>query len=358
MPRSRIVPSPHSLLLASLIGFALTTTAAAHAGPAITKATAVATKDNAVVKLDGAIDGGVQIPLDWASKSNVACFPATKNDHFDGNHVAFETALPPQSEMVIRLIPKDPKADLSLYAYQVSTTSKDLPPNVPSATSCEASYGTKNLNAPYNPGGTETVKLNATTNPYRVVIGVAGAQKLKKGSFTLEVELKVAAAAPTGKLTSAKAIQAKENATVKLEGTIDPGAKIALDWAAKSSVACFPATKNDHFDGNHVVFETAIPPYSDLMIRLVPKDPTLDLSLYALELGTTSKELPPDVNSAVTCEASYGTKKLSEPYNPGQPEAVKINALKNPYRVLIGVAGVKKIDKGAFTLEVEHKAKK
>ncbi len=317
----------------------------------------IRTQDNATVKVDGSIDAGTAIALDWASNSSVACFPGTKNTHFDGKHVFFETSLPPHSEMFIRLIPKDRKTDLSLYAYQTGTSSTDLPPNVSSVTSCEASYGTKSIDAPYNPGATESVRLNATTNPYKVIIGVAGAQKLAKGSFTLEVELKVSAAAPTGKVAFAAPLPSKENGVVSVDGAIDGGTQIALDWASKSSMACFPATKNEHFDGNHVLFETSIPPYSDMSIRLLPKETVTDLSLYAMELGTTSKDLPPDVTSAVTCEASYGTKNTAAPYNPGATETVKMNALKNPYRVLIGVAGVKKITKGSFKLEVELKKK-
>jgi len=341
---------------AAVAVFAVAAAAQADAPSKASRATPIKLEDaSGSASISGALEDGAPVALDWAAKSSMACFPATQNEHFDGNHVFFETSMPPKSEMTIRLVPSDQSSDLSLYAYQVSATAKEvpLPPSVHTATSCEASYGTKNRSQPFNPGAPESVKLTATTNGYRVVIGVAGAKKLGKAKFSLEVNLKTSAASPTTKVAEATKLETPDGTPSKVEGSIDSGTPIALEWAAKSSVACFPATKNEHFSGNHVVYEASIPAYSEMKIRLVPKDPTLDLSLYALEVGTTNKDLPPDVGQAVSCEASYGTKKLSEPYNPGQPESVKLTALKNPYRVLIGVAGAQKVQKGAFSLEVE-----
>jgi hypothetical protein len=323
----------------------------------ITKATKVTAKPNGAVEVNGSLNGGTQIALAWAANSSVACFPATQNDQFDGNHVAFETAIPAHAEMTITATPKDSSTDISLYAYMMGTTGNYLPPNVPTALSCEASYGTKNYKNPYNPGQPETVKLNAIAHPYKVIIGVAGAKKLTSGSFTLKIELKVAASEPTGKLTQATKVGSKPNGTVQVSGALNGGTQIALSWASNSSVACFPATKNDHFDGNHVAFETTIPAHSEMTITATPTSSSTDISLYAYEMGTSSSYLPPDVPTALSCEASYGTNSYSSPYNPGKPETVKLNAIAHPYKVIIGVAGARKTTSGSFKLQIQLKTK-
>lgn len=332
-------------------------TAKAGSTGVIKSATKLTAKPGATIKAAGRIDGGNPIALGWAAHSDVACWPTTRDEHFDGNHVLYEVQLPPRSEMFIKLIPKDPKLDLSLYAYSVGTTTTALPPKVNGAVSCEASYGTKSRAAPYNPGKPEEVRLNAIKNPYRVYIGVAGAKGVTKGGYDLEVELRTAAAEPTAVVSKATPIETRANGTVKVDGKIDGGPQIALGWAARSDVACWPTTRNAHFDGAHALFSTRIPPHSEMFIKLVPKDPKLDLSLYAYSVGTSTTALPPKVTRAVSCEASYGTKSMAKPYNPGGPEQVRLNAIRNPYNVFIGVAGAQKVTKGSFTLEVELKTK-
>ncbi len=323
----------------------------------VKKATRIKLKPNGTVKKTGKLDGGPQIALSWASESDIACWPSIRDQHFNGAHQVYVTDLPPKSEMFIKLIPKNPKLDLSLYAYSVGTKTKALPPKVISTVSCEASFGTKSRSKPYNPGKPENVRLNAIRNPYRVYIGVAGAQGVKKGAYELQIELKTAAAAPTGKVKKATPIKTKANGTVNVKGKIDGGPQIALSWAARSDVACWPTTRNQHFDGAHALFATEIPPHSEMFIKLIPKNPKLDLSLYAYSVGTSSHNLPPKVNRAVSCEASYGSKSMAKPYNPGKPEKVRLNAIRNPYNVFIGVAGAQKVMKGSFTLEVELKTK-
>ena len=56
--------------------------------------------------------------------------------------------------------------------------------------SCEAGYDAQRDS---NPGVSETVTLDAATNAYNVVIGVAGAKGVKSGGYTLKVELTSAA---------------------------------------------------------------------------------------------------------------------------------------------------------------------
>lgn len=328
--------------VALLLGHAST----ASADPTVKQITA---KAGAVVKATGKLETGSAVELGWAANSSVACFPATRFDHFSGHHVFFRTQLPAASVLKIRAVPKKSTVDVSLYAYSGPTT---LPPSVTGVVSCEASYGTKQMSSPYNPGVTEAVELNATTNPYDVIIGVAGAQELKAGDFTLELELTTAAAAPTGKIKSATTIVAEPSKTVSAGGNLSAGTEIALAWAANSNVGCFPATANDHFSGNHVVFTFDLPRYTTATIEVTPKDPKLDVSLYAYSVGPSFPALPPDVASVTSCEASYGTKNINNRYNPGGAEKVELVAINNPYKAYIGVAGAQGAKQGEFEVKV------
>lgn len=313
---------------------------------------AVTLKNGKTVTVSGNLFQGSTVDLKFATSSQVACFPANLNDHYDGRHLLFTTELPPESVLDIEAIPSKSDVDISLYAYTMGTTSNYLPPNVPRAVSCESSQGTNKRSERYNPGGAEKVSLNAIRNPYKVVIGVAGAQKLEKGAFTLKLTLVTKAAAPTGKITKATAITLQKGKTAKVSGKLDGGAQVDLDFAQKSQTACFVGTQFSHFDGNQVAYVVDLPKQSNLDIKAIPSDKNLDISLYAYSMGTTNDYLPPNVPSAVSCEASFGTNKYSQPYNPGGAEDVRLNAINNPYKVVIVVAGAQKVTKGSFSLEV------
>lgn len=327
----------------------LTALAVHAAAPAAKK---VKLKPNGVTTVKGNLNQGSTLNLGWATKSSVACFPSVQNKHFDGKHVMYTVDLPAKSVLKIQAKPKDAKTDVSLWAYSVGTTNNTLPPSISSVVSCEASYGSRSLSKPFNPGKTESVELNAINNPYRVVIGVAGAKKTGSGGFTLKMDLETAAPPKAGKIAKATPIKAVSGKTVKTTGKIDGGTEIDLAWAANSSVACFPATKNDHFNGKHVAYSFSLPKYTTATVELIPKKKDVDLSLYAYSMGTTRSDLPPDVPSVVSCEASYGTRSISSPYNPGGSEKIELVAINNPYNAIIGVAGAQGIKKGDFELKV------
>jgi len=81
----------------------------------------------------------------------------------------------------------------------------------------------------------------------------------------------------------------------------------------------------------------------------------VDLSLYAYSTGASgAPRLPPDITTAVSCEASYryGETNYNVDQNPGKLEKVNLNAIANPYNVVIGVAGPRKATRGSFTLKV------
>lgn len=342
-------------LAASLCALVLGVVSLQTAAAGAPKAQAVTVASGKLASVKGKLASGNPVDLAFAAKSSMACWPAPKNEHFSGNHVFFTTALPAKSVMKIKARPTKLDADISLYAYQVGVGDTTLPPAISSAVACEASYGSNSISAPYNPGAEEKVELNATTNAYNVVIGVAGAQGLKKGDFTLEIDLVTAAPPPTGVITAATPISVASGKTSSVEGKINKGVQIDLTWAANSSVACFPATSFDQFDGSHVMYQFDLPKYTTATVELIPKAATLDLNLYAYSVGATSTVLPPNVPSCVTCEASYGTNSISNRFNPGGAEKVELVAINNPYRVFVGVAGAQKVTQGSFELKVTLK---
>jgi hypothetical protein len=111
---------------------------------------------------------------------------ATADSHYTGKHVVYSFDLPVYTNAKIELVPADPKTDVSLYAYSTGPSFPMLPPKVAGPVSCEASPA---ANRAPNPGGTEKVELVAITRPYKVFVGVAGADSALTGSFTLKVTL-------------------------------------------------------------------------------------------------------------------------------------------------------------------------
>jgi len=141
-------------------------------------------------------NGQILSSLRWAEQSNVACFPGTRFEMFDGNHVFYRITLPAASAMTITVTPKD-NAQISLYALRQGSSVADqtVPPNVKSAISCEASYPIY-ANLPSGKtvknkdDGTRKVEYISVGSPYSILIGIAGAKGATEGEFTLKVEIK------------------------------------------------------------------------------------------------------------------------------------------------------------------------
>ena len=320
--------------------------ASAEAWPA--NVTAVAVTAGTPKSVTGDLSTGRRFNLDWASNSSVACFPATQNSNFEGKHVLYATSIPKDSEMKITVTPTSSAVDVSLYAYTIGATDfTHVPPTVPSATACEGSYDAVKGS---NPGAAETVKLVATTNPYNVVIGVAGVKATLAGAFTLKIELTSKAIVTSANLTATAVAP-----TSVTSSSLDRGGVLDLGWAAQSAMACFPATENLNFTGNHVLFTTQLAKNSEITITATPGSATQDISLYAYTVSSTSTPtLPPSISSAVSCEAGYDQ---AHDNNPGAVETVKLIAASNAYNVVIGVAGAGTTKTGAFKLTVSTKAR-
>lgn len=141
--------------------------------------------------VEGKLELGKPIEdLSWAASSQIACFPATQFEKYRGNHVFFGIQLPRQSTLVIKLIPKDPSQNLSLYAYSIGISDATLPPKIARVTSCESDEKWDRPRVNRTQDHTRSVELRAVNNPYNVIIGVSGPKEAVAGDFTLEVTLK------------------------------------------------------------------------------------------------------------------------------------------------------------------------
>jgi hypothetical protein len=132
---------------------------------------------------DDLANGAVLAHLDWADQSDVACFPATENLNFGGAHLLYWIDQPEDTTLTATVSP-DSGVDVSVYVLQMGTTRFEVPPDVVSVVSCEAGFDQTNDS---NPGETESASVIATTNPYNVLIGVAGADGHTTGGFVLDI---------------------------------------------------------------------------------------------------------------------------------------------------------------------------
>lgn len=311
---------------------------------------------NTVATVNGNLSNGDKISdLSWASRSSTACWPATQNEKFRGNHVLHGFSIPPYSEVEITLIPDSKQDNFSLYGYQVGTRTFTTPPQLGSCVSCEADHKWDRPKVGKTQDHTRSIFFNSTTNPYNIFIGVVGGEGQSKGGYSLKVDLKsrVIDNTPqeTLKIYSAKAEKGK---TVAYAGDLADGTPIRdLSWASNSSVACFPATQNSKFNGNHIFFVTEIPPYSKMSITVIPDDKNANMSIYAYQDGTTSKAFPPELPRCVTCEAEHKWDYPKSGKTQDHTRTVHLNAIRNPYRVVIGIAGAEGLAKGKFKVQIK-----
>ena len=299
------------------------------------------------------LNGAEMSSLSWASSSQNACFPATQNKKFNGNHVLYHTTIPANSEMFITIIPNDKNANMSIYAYTVGTSNYSVPPSLSTCVSCEAEHKWDYPKKGKTQDHTRTIRLNAINNPYNVVIGIAGADGLKKGAFKIKIDLKSkvenTATQETVKKYTAKS---EKGATKSYKGNLKDGTLIHdLSWASKSSVACFPATQNKKFNGKHILYLTELPARSVMTITLIPDDKNANMSLYAYSKG--SYVYVPNLSSCVSCEADHKWDYPKKGKTQDHTRTVRLNAINNPYKVVIGVVGANGLTTGGFKIQIK-----
>jgi len=141
--------------------------------------------------------------------------------------------------------------------------------------------------------------------------------------LTLLLTLSLALAAP---------LAPQRDADTTLSGELSDGTQIKNEWAAQSSVACFPATRFQHFTGPTVHHTFKQPAGSTFIIEVDPSD-GVDINMYVLQLGTYEKGArPPELAAAWRCTALYDAPA-------GEPERFQIGAPKSEMEVVIGVVG-------------------
>jgi hypothetical protein len=146
---------------------------------------------NKTATIEGSLKDGAKLTdLSWAWNSSNACFPATQKDKFTGNYVFFTAELPPRSIMIVTVKPKKSGVNLSLYGYQIAPAKTILPEDLQSCVACEADHKWDYPKRGRAQGDERTITFNATTNSYRIMIGVADADGLGEGDFTLSITLK------------------------------------------------------------------------------------------------------------------------------------------------------------------------
>lgn len=324
-----------------------------------TKVSALAVKANATVAYQGNLSQGQTLTdLRWAANSSVACFPATQNHNFSGNHVFYTTTIPRRSEMFIKVTPQDASQNFNLYAYEVGLSNQQLPPNLNQCITCEAAHKRKYKVAGTPQDHTRQVRLNAINNPYKVVIGVVGAEGLTEGAYRLEIELIGGEDVPNSSANVEVTPITLAGALTTVQGNLETGTVIHdLSWAANSSVACFPATQNKKFSGKHVVYEVQLPRYSEMTLMVAPKDQRKNLSLYAYSVGASSDAVVPNLSRCVSCEADHKWDRPRRGRTQDHTRSVSLMALNNPYKVYVGVVGAEQLAEGDFELRIEVKSR-
>lgn len=132
---------------------------------------------------DHALEDGEVIDLGWAAESNVACFPATENENFDGSHVFFGLVQPANSYMTVAATP-ELGLDISMYALQMPRDVFETPGGLTNTLNCDDAYDFEFDN---NPGELEYIETLGYGDDINVLIGVAGAHGAVAGEFELEI---------------------------------------------------------------------------------------------------------------------------------------------------------------------------
>ena len=155
-------------------------------------------------------------------------------------------------------------------------------------------------------------------------------------------------------------IEVKAGHTVEIKGNLADGQPMeTLRWAWNSSVACFPETQKEKFNGNHRLYIADLPKYSEMEVTVIPKDQTANFSLYAYEIGQLDENNQvPNLESCIRCEADHKWDAQYKGKTQDHTRTVKnLVAINNPYQVVIGVTGANGLQAGEFSLKITLKSR-
>ena len=113
-------------------------------------------------------------------------------------------------------------------------------------------------------------------------------------------------------------LSSEKGKVITYTGDLAEGCKIYdMTWAARSSMACFPGTQNSKFSGNHIFFVTELPPYSDMLITLIPDDKKITDHHAIIPTGVVPRNLSKDefnVYDAITRQflAAFFPDRIAE----------------------------------------------
>lgn len=141
---------------------------------------------------------------------------------------------------------------------------------------------------------------------------------------------------------------------ITINGNLENGIILPLEWAASSNMACFPGTRFNEFRGNHLFYRVQMPAGSKIDITVTPKNKKHRINIYALRLGANNMGTPPTLSSAISCEASYPIYAGKPNYSaPAKAKSIEYISIRKPYNILIGVAGAEGVLEGAFELDIK-----
>ncbi len=159
---------------------------------------------------------------------------------------------------------------------------------------------------------------------------------------------------------SQKVIEFQDGNDLRIKGNLNEGKLMPnLSWAWQSNVACFPETQKKKFTGNHVLYVTDLPAYSEMEITVVPKDKNQNFSLYAYQVGKVTKnKLVPNLTSCTRCEADHKWDYKRHGKTQDHTRTVKdILAIRNPFKVVIAVVGADGLTEGGYELQIQRKTR-
>ena len=151
-------------------------------------------------------------------------------------------------------------------------------------------------------------------------------------------------------------VEMESHTEVTVKGNLSEGAPMEdLSWAWNSSNACFPATQSQKFTGNHVLYATDLPSYSNMEVTVIPDDKRANFSVYAYEVGQISEgNTVPNLPSCVRCEVDHKwDRRYAGKTQDHTRTAKNLVAIRNPYQVLIGVVGANGLAEGGYTLKIK-----
>jgi hypothetical protein len=153
-------------------------------------------------------------------------------------------------------------------------------------------------------------------------------------------------------------VKSKGNDSVIVAGDLAKGKIIEdLSWASSSTNACFVATQNTKYRGNHVFYATTIPPHSIMNITVAPTDEAADLSIYAYMSGKEDHDLVPDLPRCITCEADYKWDGVWKGKVQTHERKMEFNnPTDGPFNILIGVSAPKGVTSGQFNVKIKVKS--